>query len=429
MAEVTGLVLGLMPPLMAAAEAFDKAFKPRDLKLHEAVIERQSLILKNTLEVLLYDSIPPENVKEMLSDTANPKWRDPEIAETLRQRLGDVNYKYFLDSFRGLHETIISLRESLQKIQGKSKRDFLLSGKALRWAAMQDRTRQQLEDVQRHNESLAAVAQTSMYVYQSRQSAQALKNIQDALSNFRDVERIAQNVEAIAMGRITVPEEIDDSISEYSVRTEDENENLTLSYLSLTLETKDEATQLIEQDALLDTGASFCAISVELAQELRLEIDQNTAGGEFNTAILDQTLHTAGKVQLRMRWMSDTRQRQGTKIWVHVIYGLSEPLILSHDFTHNHPEVWNVAKKMVKPVEKLQALWFGKRGTEEEKRQQELRAQQLAKNKARTEAGGLAQGQGSAGMTASVASGSASTDPSTSTTSASGSTKDSETRS
>lgn len=79
-------------------------------------------------------------------------------------------------------------------------------------------------------------------------------------------------------------------------------------------------------------------------------------------------------------------------MWVHVVHELSHPIILSHDFIHNHPEVWNVAKKVMMQAEGVHVLWFSKQSKEDQAIHQELRSKRLRENNDRAAAG---NGQGS----------------------------------
>ena len=168
----------------------------------------------------------------------------------------------------------------------------------------------------------------------------------------------------------------------------------------------------MKRDALLDTGATACAISISLARELRLDIEEDGQEREVRTAALNQTLRIAGKARVKMRWKDSDGIRCGTKIWVYVVYGLCQAVLLSHDFTQNHPEVWSVARKVIRSAQELQVLWFKKRSAEDQKTQQELRAKRLEENRARADAAssrasssratGSTQSQGSSSSAASV---------------------------
>ena len=170
-------------------------------------------------------------------------------------------------------------------------------------------------------------------------------------------------------------------------QADSEGEGVTLSYLSLSLEALNgSSTTLLTKDALLDTGASASAISMTLARELQLDIEDDEETTEIRTAVLNQTLRTAGRAQVKMRWKDGEDKPKGTKIWVHIVYGLSQPILLSHDFTHNHREVWDVAKKKNVRSEEFQILWFGDKSKEEQKQQNELREKRMRENKAKAEA-------------------------------------------
>lgn len=178
----------------------------------------------------------------------------------------------------------------------------------------------------------------------------------------------------------------------------------------------------MNRDALLDTGATACAISVTLAQDLCLDLEEDEEEVKVYTAAVDQTLRPVGKAQLKMRWKDVNGERRGTKIRVYVVYGLSQHIILSHDFTHNHPEVWSVARKVMTRAEEIDVLWFNKLSGKAQKTQQQLRAKRLEENRAKIEASTPTHVEGSSSSAALVPGSTSTSEPPSSDAAVSGST-------
>lgn len=136
--------------------------------------------------------------------------------------------------------------------------------------------------------------------------------------------------------------------------------------------TADEPQIILEKDALLDSGATACAISWEMFSQLGLTIEEAGENDDevVETVALGQTLSVHGKVRLELRWKDEHGTRLGTRLPVYVVYGMAPSVLLSHDFIKLHPEVWGIAKTVVPSTEKLNVTWFNKAS----KKQQEAEA-------------------------------------------------------
>lgn len=156
--------------------------------------------------------------------------------------------------------------------------------------------------------------------------------------------------------------------------------------MPLSLEAVDKPQGNLKEDALLDTGATACAISIDVAWRLHLSIEETEEAEEKVVTALNQDLPVRGKVQLSLRWKDEHGMRFGTKIWVYVVYGLAHSVLLSHDFAHNHPEVWSIAKAVAHVGEQLNLLWFNKLSKEQQKAEDEYRKKRSEENTARANA-------------------------------------------
>lgn len=141
-------------------------------------------------------------------------------------------------------------------------------------------------------------------------------------------------------------------------------------------------TQL-QEDALLDTGASACAISLTVARNLGLDIveDDETM---IRTAALDQELVVKGTTYVALRWRDEHGNRYGRKTRVFVVYGLSKPILLSHDFIKNNPEVSQIARTVVSHLrDEINGTFFTKLSKDKQRDQDAFTADKTQENRER----------------------------------------------
>ena len=116
--------------------------------------------------------------------------------------------------------------------------------------------------------------------------------------------------------------------------------------------------------ALLDTGATASCISEELASDLGLVITPSE-NEVIWTASKEQKIFHHGVTKLKLSWKSESGKIEKVKVIVYVVPGLALDLILSHDFTRNHPDVWDVADTNGVLVERVAVLGFGRLSKEQ----------------------------------------------------------------
>ncbi|XDG02126.1 hypothetical protein ABKA04_001741 [Annulohypoxylon sp. FPYF3050] len=168
-----------------------------------------------------------------------------------------------------------------------------------------------------------------------------------------------------------------DASSVYSV----DAEAVSLRYLSLSLQAVNEPHKRSKEDALLDTGATACAISASVALRLNLNVEE-TEKTVFKTAAQDEELAVTGRVYLNLRWKNNEEERFGTRMWVYVVYSLTHPMLLSHQFTQKHPEAWDIAKTVTYLPKQLNVLFFHKQTKQQKKAEEVYQAQCLQRNAA-----------------------------------------------
>lgn len=164
----------------------------------------------------------------------------------------------------------------------------------------------------------------------------------------------------------------------------------TVSCLMVTIEAKpgDSSTPLEhEVVALLDTGATDCFITVELAKELGISLQDDEDQEEVHTASVNSNPHRGWEAKVNLRWKVDGSTTRPIRIAVTVAPVSSEfSLYLSHDFTMRHRDVWQAAFRQVMSKSHLNAIFKGPLSTTREKKQEDFIARMKAEKKERREA-------------------------------------------
>jgi hypothetical protein len=94
--EVVGVVLGVIPLLISAAEHYDDVFKPfkrfkkyaPELELYQQKLKTQKTIFMNQCQLLLTALTGRESAKEMLREKDHPSWNDNVLRKKLGEQLG-----------------------------------------------------------------------------------------------------------------------------------------------------------------------------------------------------------------------------------------------------------------------------------------------------------------------------------------------------
>ncbi|KAK3669344.1 hypothetical protein LTR78_010767 [Recurvomyces mirabilis] len=386
MAEVAGLVLGATSVVIEALEAYEKLRTKssrgrrgyQDLKLE---LEINLLRLRRILEILLKDtSFESSTLDDLLSNPTSSQWRSPMVEVALRRRLGSA-YPAFLHLTTNIFETVSSIEKSFQRIANGSKATI-----AWRVAYDANSLSDQLATFQKLNSEIEHLAQSAQEPLEKARLAESRDHYGS--------DWLRLGVEAGA--RVSVGAEASferpeydrvETGSSYTVDSETSSDISSLSYLPISLEAADLPQRKVQQDALLDTGATHCAISLNAALQLGLEIEEDEQEEEvvIRTAALGQLLLAKGRAHLTLRWQDQHGKSRGTRIWVSVVPHLNHGVLLSHDFTKNHPEVWNVAKVIAHTVEQFNVTWFNKISKEQLEAEDDFRRRQESENAANAE--------------------------------------------
>jgi hypothetical protein len=95
--EVVGVVFGVLPLLISAAEHYEDVFKPfkrfkkcaPELELFQQQLKTQKTIFMNQCQLLLTALTGGESAKEMLREKDHPSWNDNVLQTKLMEQLGN----------------------------------------------------------------------------------------------------------------------------------------------------------------------------------------------------------------------------------------------------------------------------------------------------------------------------------------------------
>jgi hypothetical protein len=104
--EVAGIVLAVIPLFISAIEHYEDGLRP--LRMMKVVVYRRELaryrtkltleygLYTNALEELLVDVVPQQELRDMITQSQSPLWKDAALNDRLIKRLGIIYDTYFL---------------------------------------------------------------------------------------------------------------------------------------------------------------------------------------------------------------------------------------------------------------------------------------------------------------------------------------------
>ncbi|PVH67686.1 hypothetical protein DL98DRAFT_275048 [Cadophora sp. DSE1049] len=95
--EAAGIVLGILPLMISAAEHYEDVFRPfkryrkfsTELDLYQQQLGTQKTIFRNQCRLLVATLTNRQTAKEMLREGNHPSWEDPDLNERFSIQLGD----------------------------------------------------------------------------------------------------------------------------------------------------------------------------------------------------------------------------------------------------------------------------------------------------------------------------------------------------
>ena len=97
MAEVAGLVLGIVPLFLSALEHYEEVFQPfqryrkftLELQRYRVQLTTQKTIFRNSCQILLCSVIEIDEAKLMLREINHPLWMDGDLGDNIIRQLGE----------------------------------------------------------------------------------------------------------------------------------------------------------------------------------------------------------------------------------------------------------------------------------------------------------------------------------------------------
>lgn len=121
--EAAGLVLAIIPLILKqlniymegieTIKTFRKAKYQRYLKRHATVLGSQQCKLIHTMELVLEDIVPQDQISSLTKNQDHPLWQDKSVKKKLRGRLGQ-DYTPFCGNLEQARHTLKELADELE---------------------------------------------------------------------------------------------------------------------------------------------------------------------------------------------------------------------------------------------------------------------------------------------------------------------------
>jgi hypothetical protein len=138
--EVVGLLLGVFPLLISAAEHYKEGFKPcvkwkrfrTEFIGFINAVDTQKLLFKKVLKRFLISAgIPDEEVDKFMTDPEYEGWKRGDTVIMLKERLGD-SYEVYISTIKAMHDLMREIQKLLCLKNGEVSRSIRQSVALLR---------------------------------------------------------------------------------------------------------------------------------------------------------------------------------------------------------------------------------------------------------------------------------------------------------
>ncbi|KAF4339308.1 hypothetical protein FBEOM_6722 [Fusarium beomiforme] len=114
--EIAGIVLGSIPLIISALEAYSKFMRdwgkiPSELRSLHRQLSTEQIKLRNVCQLLITDVVPQQDIEEMLANPFGPLWKVKQTNDKIRKRLWDA--------YNPFQNTVAEIRETLDNIMGR----------------------------------------------------------------------------------------------------------------------------------------------------------------------------------------------------------------------------------------------------------------------------------------------------------------------
>ena len=118
--ELAGVVLGGIPIIVLALEAFVKTTKAarcwqrsvKELRAFIRSLRTEQAKMQNILEKLLRDIVPDALIEPMIDNPFGVLWKKPSTVDKIRRRLSK-HYDLFTDGVQDMYETVEEIKAKL----------------------------------------------------------------------------------------------------------------------------------------------------------------------------------------------------------------------------------------------------------------------------------------------------------------------------
>jgi len=123
--EIAGLVLGIIPVMIIGLQEVHGRTS-KILFKHQHVIasfirelDMEHAQLRSTLEKMLSGLVNEIELAQLLEDQQHPIWKDPDLENRMKQRLGPEAYRIYITTVSRVANALIDLRDDVGLNQGK----------------------------------------------------------------------------------------------------------------------------------------------------------------------------------------------------------------------------------------------------------------------------------------------------------------------
>ncbi|EEU48326.1 uncharacterized protein NECHADRAFT_90584 [Fusarium vanettenii 77-13-4] len=171
--EVAGIVLGTLPLVVTALEAYSNFLRdwgkaPAELRSLNRQLSTEQTRLRNVCEQLVSDVVPHRDVEPMLQNAFGPLWQEKETNDKIRRRLWD-SYGPFEDTIKEVEEALDSVIKRLRidvsqdgKVQWIERKMVTRDFKKLLYRLNRKDYQEALEAISKGVTSLEGLAQQSI---------------------------------------------------------------------------------------------------------------------------------------------------------------------------------------------------------------------------------------------------------------------------
>ncbi len=118
--ETAGLVLASIPLIVSLAEHYRAGLRPfmilrhfqQEYRSHVVLVKTQQVLFRGSLERLLIQLVPEDEVKSLMDDAGGPGWASALLEAKFKQRLGE-SYDAVIGNIAEINRVMDKLKKEL----------------------------------------------------------------------------------------------------------------------------------------------------------------------------------------------------------------------------------------------------------------------------------------------------------------------------